>query len=438
MLAKTKPQTVRSLNRLLKSHDYQEILDLGRPLVGNPLILTSVTYAVLAITDEPDITSPNWQEIRDSRGIPIGSLGFEKLNNAYRKSLEEQYPVFDSSLDDGVQMLRKTLCVGEKVLGYLDSPLYFKEPTEEDVELFDLLGNLLAVELQRGLERATIPDNMQDYFIFDLLEGRLTDPALIEERFRFFKWNIMGRGMVQVVSIRRSDGDLERNNLRFRELVEQLTNIFPVFKTFAYGAQLKMLCPVTEALSQEAHAIQDLNDFLEQQDMVAGISRPLNEVQFISDFNRQAEKAAELGSVFHPGKRIYFYDDYAVYHALELSTQKEDALQFCHSAIMRLLDYDREHDTNLLESLRVYLTHNRSIGESAGLLYIHRNTMNYRIAKIHELTDIDLDNPEVFSHLLFSFFALDFRQHQSKLSSGREYPKGVHPPLSAADGKETK
>ena len=36
--------------------DYQEILNLGRPLVGNPLILTSVSYAVLAITEEPEVT----------------------------------------------------------------------------------------------------------------------------------------------------------------------------------------------------------------------------------------------------------------------------------------------------------------------------------------------------------------------------------------------
>lgn len=422
MSAKPSPQMVQSLNRLLKSHDYQEILDLGRPLVGNPLILTSVTYAVLAITEEPDITSPNWLEISDSRSIPLGSLAYDKLNAAYRKSLETHYPVFDGSIDDGVRMLRKTLCTGDKVLGYLDSPLYFRDPSEDDIELFDLLGNLLSVELQRGLERASIPDNMQDYFIFDLLEGRLTDPALIQERFRFFKWNIMGRGRVQVVSIQRADGAVESSNVRFRELVEQLANIFPVFKTFAYGTQLKMLCPVTESLGQEKHAIEDLDIFLEQQDMVAGISRPLHEIQFISTFNRQAEKAAELGRVFSPGRRVHFYDSYAMYHALELATQKEDILQFCHSAVMRLLDYDREHDTNLLESLRVYLTHNRSIGESAGLLYIHRNTMNYRIAKIHELTDVELDDPDVFCHLLFSFFALDFREKQARLRAGQELP----------------
>lgn len=89
-------------------------------------------------------------------------------------------------------------------------------------------------------------------------------------------------------------------------------------------------------------------------------------------------------------------------------------MQFCHSAVIHLRDYDLEHDTELLESLRVYLTHNRSIGESAAALYIHRNTMNYRMAKINELTNIELNDPDVLCHLLFSFYALDYRSMRAQ------------------------
>ena len=52
--------------------------------------------------------------------------------------------------------------------------------------------------------------------------------------------------------------------------------------------------------------------------------------------------------------------------------------------------YDLAHETDLLESLRVYLTHNRSIGESAAALYIHRNTLVYRLDKLQKSTGLDL------------------------------------------------
>ena len=77
-------------------------------------------------------------------------------------------------------------------------------------------------------------------------------------------------------------------------------------------------------------------------------------------------KAAELYKAFNKIGQDYATAQSAImeeYESSDGNPAKEDALQFCHSAVMRLYDYDREHDTNLLESLRIYLTHNRSICE---------------------------------------------------------------------------
>ena len=164
---------------------------------------------------------------------------------------------------------------------------------------------------------------------------------------------------------------------------------------------------------------------------MAGVSRPLLRLDTISDFNRQAQQAAELGRRLHPEKAVHFYDNYAIYHALELAAPQEDLFQFCHSAVALLRDYDYIHETELLESLRVYLTHNRSIGESAAALYIHRNTMNYRIAHINELTQLDLGDPDVFCHLLFSFYALDYR-----LLLSRDEPESLVRPELRQDRPE--
>lgn len=49
--------------------------------------------------------------------------------------------------------------------------------------------------------------------------------------------------------------------------------------------------------------------------------------------------------------------------------------------------------TEYLETLRIYLDTNRSIAQSAERLFVHRNTVAYRIKKIVELLDVDLDDP---------------------------------------------
>lgn len=415
------------LNEMMRTRDFQKLLNLARPVFGDPIILSNGSHFVMAITDEPDIHDPRWMEISQTKGVPIGVITYPDIHQAYRASMESRRPVLTpmrGSMD--VPMLRKTLAVGDSVLGYLDAPIYSGGLDEEDMEFFDFLGNLIALELQKDMGRASLPDNMLDYFVYDLLEGHLTDRKLIRERLEYFNWNLLSKGKVQVVSMRGKESDLLPDNTRFRRLLERFTAAFPLYKTFVYGNQLKMLCPVRESLQLDEVFCRQLEEVLSQEGLIAGVSRPLIWLHTIPDFNRQAERAAELGRRLHPERGIHFYDSYAVYHALELATGKENLYQFCHSAIIVLRDYDQSHETNLLESLRVYLTHNRSIGESAAALYIHRNTMNYRIARINELTRLDMSDPDVFCHLLFSFCALDYQalleQERGDLTQGDETP----------------
>lgn len=413
---------VEQLNALIRTHDFQQLLDLARPIFGNPLILSNATHTVMAITTEAEVNDPKWEEISSSKGIPMGVVTSSDINETYRKSLDTGLPALDHATEGNFPMLRKALAAGGRVLGYLDAPLYFREVDAEDTEFFDFISNLITVELQKDLDRAALPDNMLDYFVYDLLEGKLTDRRLIMERLEFFQWNLCAKGKVQVVSIQGKSRDLVPDNTRFRRLLERFSNAFQNFRVFAYVSGLKILCPVSESLQGDEHFLELLQGLLEQEDLVAGISRPLADLQTIPDFNRQAVKAAELGRRLHPKKHIYFYDSYAIYHALALASEEENLFQFCHSAVILLRDYDLTHETDLLESLRVYLTHNRSIGESASALYIHRNTMNYRIARINELTRMDLSDPEVFCHLLFSFYALDFRKISTSEDRDRPIP----------------
>ncbi|NLT13887.1 MAG: hypothetical protein GXY05_06045 [Clostridiales bacterium] len=404
------------LNKLMKSRDLQEILDIGRPIFGNPLILVDIAFSVLAITAEPDINSPNWQQINSLKGIPVSAMSFTKLNSVRKKSLETGAPVLDSSADDGVSMLRKTLALSNRILGHLDSPLYYGELTEDKIAFFDLMGNLLAVQLQRELNQADTPDSMLDFFIYDLIEGKLSSPELIKERLRYFKWNIMGKGRVQIISVHRKIGEPELSNSRAADIISRLAAISSFGKAVSYGSEIKLICSVNTSVETDKPYLDALTETLETENLVAGISRPLPDIENAASCNQQAKKAAEIGMVLFPKKCVHFYDHYAAHHAMELCSKSFDPLQFCHSAIIKLWEYDREHDTDFLESLRIYLTNNQSIGKAAGALFIHRNTMTYRLSKILEITNLDLSDTDVTFNLLFSYLAFDFRHHWKRFT----------------------
>jgi hypothetical protein len=64
-----------------------------------------------------------------------------------------------------------------------------------------------------------------------------------------------------------------------------------------------------------------------------------------------------------------------------------------------LIDYDREHHSELLKTLFAYLNEFGALEATAAKLYVHRNSLRYRLMRIAELTGWDLNDPEHRFHL---------------------------------------
>ena len=55
--------------------------------------------------------------------------------------------------------------------------------------------------------------------------------------------------------------------------------------------------------------------------------------------------------------------------------------------------YDDERNGGLVRTLRVYFAAGGNASEAADRLFLHRNSMLYRLARIQELTGLDLKDP---------------------------------------------
>ncbi|HEX8221718.1 MAG TPA: helix-turn-helix domain-containing protein [Chloroflexia bacterium] len=56
--------------------------------------------------------------------------------------------------------------------------------------------------------------------------------------------------------------------------------------------------------------------------------------------------------------------------------------------------YDREHNGDLLKTLSAYLRHGGNSVRTANALFIHRNSLRYRLARLQALTSLDPDDPD--------------------------------------------
>jgi DNA-binding PucR family transcriptional regulator len=106
---------------------------------------------------------------------------------------------------------------------------------------------------------------------------------------------------------------------------------------------------------------------------------------------REARYALQICRV--EGREAADFASLGTYRLL-LTLQEPDALRaFADSVLAQLDRYDREHDGDLVDSLRVFLDHNARWEPAAAELFIHRHTLRYRIRKVEELTGRDLASP---------------------------------------------
>lgn len=91
---------------------------------------------------------------------------------------------------------------------------------------------------------------------------------------------------------------------------------------------------------------------------------------------------------------IMFFEEMGIYQILFSIEDKQILTELYQQLLQPLIDYDQKHHGELEKTLFYYLIHNGSQVAMAKNLYMHRNTINYRMMKIKELLKNELDTFE--------------------------------------------
>lgn len=393
-----------SIHALVRSRNLQELLDTARRGLRSPLILADLSYHVLAITPDSSIDDPRWIQINQEQSLPLNIVNL----GLYQSALRAGAPILSTD-STGLPIVRCAIAQENKLIGYLLSPGYGGPPTQEELDLMAILGDLCSLKMQKDLHYAEYPEDMLEFFVSDLLNGTITEEQMILDRCRFFKWNL--KMPYRVLTLRGEvKGELEDGGdyLALEQKRLALQKQFPEGTAFLYGNQIKMVIHVYDQTTQDALILGEVTEFLQKHHMVAGVSQTAYHLKNLSGRHQQAMKALQMGLLLEGTGPLFYYDAYSIYHCLELCAPQVSLLQLCHSAVLKLESYDRKNGTELMGTLHAYLSCNQNISEAAASLYIHRNTLSKRIDRINDLISVDLSDAETVFHLMFSFRILEY------------------------------
>jgi purine catabolism regulator len=127
--------------------------------------------------------------------------------------------------------------------------------------------------------------------------------------------------------------------------------------------------------------------------LLCGLSGPAAELTEWPDVYRQATQAMRLAGRLHADSTVTF-DSMGIYQLLIQLDDEPAAERFSTQIVGPLVAYDKRHRSSLVETIIAYFSHHGNVSQTAEALYIHRNTLSYRLDRIQELTDQDLENPD--------------------------------------------
>ncbi len=124
--------------------------------------------------------------------------------------------------------------------------------------------------------------------------------------------------------------------------------------------------------------------------ITAGVGKRCFAFEEIPDSFDQALQALEVGRrLFGPGQ-IYYIEELGLEKFIA-KVGKEFRQNFFRE-VLQVLFSDKDSDKQLLETAEVFLRSDLKPGETAQKLFIHRNTLSYRLNKIKEKTGLNLYN----------------------------------------------
>lgn len=91
-------------------------------------------------------------------------------------------------------------------------------------------------------------------------------------------------------------------------------------------------------------------------------------------------------------KKVLSASSMGIYKYMFSSNDQTEILNYCNDKLRKLEEYDHAKGTFLQETLLSYYLNGFNVGKTAEALFIHRNTLQYRLNKIEELLGIKLDD----------------------------------------------
>lgn len=378
----------------------EEFADVISEVLRCPITIEDANHRLLAYSTHDDRTDPARIATIIGRRVPEKVINSLWKEGVIPQLLSSRDPVRIKTVDDIGLGNRVAVSVwkNDEVLGFIWALEIEKTFNDEDMECLKRAAEATKNKLIQVQNRKNKKEEQFQEFFWQLLTSHLDSNDEIINKFHALQ---ITPPCLFSVAVFQFSHDITRDDEK--HIAYQLKTIQePRILLHTIDHQRLILFISLDGIQQPLDKLNKFSDLFVHkmkdrfgiESIIPGFSSVYEDFFKIEKSYREARTVLSVKNKFpKEAREIHSYQSLGIYKYLDVLLEKSGNVHYENYSLKNLQEYDKKNNSDLVETLEVYLNKDSNVHEAAKVLNVHTNTLNYRLKRISEIGEINLKDP---------------------------------------------
>lgn len=400
-------QGIAKLIALVSSNaGLQDIVNSISNMFGLPASIIDNNFTYLAYSkDYPEVFACLGDDLHEGY-VPMKLQRSLKRSEIFHPTKVRTEPVyFETPLPNGTINRNYVALIYLKHVPVGSFSLFTNGEDISQVELryMPMVASLLGIEMQKSNFYLLNKINFFSHLLRRLLdESSMINDDTLAQRFAVFGYKLERFKQIVLVDLR----DESFGAAGVQAFAEKFQSRLPRSVYFIHEGDIIYLVSSAEPTPLVPEHAREWQQDISATRMRMGVSSVFAPAAQFARALSEAKGAVETGISLGVSEQVLWFDNYRLADLVRRLPKELDLHSYIYPPLLRVLEHDQEHGTRLAYTLSRYLLNPgcpRGVSEE---LFVHKNTLYYRLNRIRELMQADLDSAAVRAQIHLSFLIL--------------------------------
>lgn len=372
--------------------------------LDNPIVLLDSTFTVLSMYPADTIDTEFFTSRNNRLSLDTIHIQDMKDRKIVDKIYHSVHPFIVNIPSLPCPCVIESVRIKSSVIGYIFIRCDNRQLSRDELDYIHVFTQMISIQLQKD-ESYQSPFRIKyETFFKDLFSNHYEKEKDIIEDLK--ELEVVPKK--QYVFVASGFINNDERLMATEYYCMQLSMVFKNSIHNSYRGYFISLISIDSHLSD----IERYEDFLNMNHMKGAFSYMFDDLLNCKPYLNQCINQLKHDLTHYSEKPISYHEDFFLKNLFQSSNNVKEMQATIHPAIKNMYNYDTEHKTEYIKTLRTYFQNNRSASMTSKVLYIHKSTFFYRLDKMINLFHLHLENAD-------SLFAYEFSLRLLDISKGK-------------------